>query len=373
MEIYLDYMANTPLDYEVLEEFNRAYKEYYANPNSLHSLGFKAKEELQKYSEKILEILNISDYEIIYTSGASEANNLATKGIARSYRQNGKHIISTYLEHSSLSGSLTYLQQQGYEIDLLNIDKKGCIDLENLKECIRDDTILISISYIDSELGVLQPIKEIKEILAKYPNCFFHSDATQAIGKAKIDFKNIDLITFAPHKFYGLNSSGVLLKKKNIILEPIINGGKSTTVYRSGTPDLPMVKALYFALKKAILNFDKRYEIIKNYNKLITEKIKEFPLAKINTTENSVPYVLNISVKGIKAVKFQEEFNKYGIYISTKAACDVKNAPSRAVYAVSKDRKNALSSWRVSLSHLTTFEEINRFLEIFKKIYTELT
>ena len=373
MKIYLDYMANTPIDEIVLNEFNKTYTDFYANPNSLHDLGYLAKEEMDKCTQQILNMLDLQDYELIYTSGASESNNLATKGIARSYRQDGKHIISTYLEHSSLSASLTFLQTQGYEIELVNIDRNGRVDLEHLKELLRKDTVLVSISYVDSELGILQPIDEIKEILKDYPNCFFHTDATQAIGKTKLNFKDIDLITFTPHKFYGLNSSGVLIKKKEIILEPIINGGKSTTIYRSGTPDLPMAKAMLKALNLAISNFEKRLEIVSVINEKIRNAMEKYDLVTINSTKYSIPYTLNISVKGIKATFFQEELNKKGVYISTKSACDVKNTPSRAVFAVSKDRKNALSSFRLSFSHLTTLDEIEQFLLIFDEIYKKLT
>lgn len=371
MEVYLDYMANTPVDKEVLQTFNETYKNFFGNPNSLHKSGIKAKQQLDECTNQILKAFNLQDYEVIYTSGASESNNLATKGIARSYRQEGKHIISTYLEHSSLSASLTYLQQQGYEIELLNIDKNGQIDLEHLKELIRKDTILLSVSYVDSELGILQPIEQIKEILNNYPNCFFHTDATQAIGKVNVNFNNIDLITFTPHKFYGLNSCGVLLKRKDIILEPLINGGKSTTIYRSGTPDLPMAKAMIKALDNANKNFETNLNIVSNINKKIVDKLKNYPLVTINSTKYSIPYTLNISIKGIKSTKIQQRFNEEGIFLSTKAACDIANTPSRAVYAVSKDRKNALSSFRISFSHLTTEEEVDYFLKVFDKIYNE--
>lgn len=373
MDIYLDYMANTPVDKIIIKEFNKAYEKFYANPNSLHNAGYLAKEQLEKTTQNILNLFNLKDYELIYTSGASESNNLAIKGIARSYRQEGKHIISTYLEHSSLSASLTFLQQQGYEIELVNIDRNGLVDLEHLQELLRQDTILVSISYLDSELGVLQPINEIKKILKNYPNCFFHTDATQAIGKTKIDFSNIDLITFTPHKFYGLNSSGALIKKKEIILEPIINGGKSTTIYRSGTPDLPMAMAMEKALNITFENFEERFLKVSKIKEKILNFLKDFPLVTINSTKYSVPYILNISVKGIKASVFQEELNKRNIFISTKSACDVKNSPSRAVFAVSKDKKNALSSFRISFSHLTEDFEIETFLNVFKEIYENLT
>ena len=239
--IYLDYAANTPVDNEVLKVFNEATMNYYANPNSTHALGILAKERIDIATENIIKIFQeqtktSNDMELIYTSGSSESNNLAIKGIARTYRENGKHIISTFLEHSSVSSPLTNLKEQGYEIDLLEIDQNGKINLNDLKELLRKDTILVSICCVDSELGCIQPIKQITEILKGYPNCYLHVDCTQAIGKINIDLQNVDLISFAPHKFYGLNGFGGLLKRKEIVLEPLIHGGTSTSIYRSGTP-----------------------------------------------------------------------------------------------------------------------------------------
>jgi cysteine desulfurase len=204
-------------------------------------MGKLAKQEIENANEKSLNLLkkytHISDnMECIYTSGSSESNNLAIKGIARSYRENGKHIITTFLEHSSVSSPLTNLKEQGYEIDLLEINEDGKINLENLKELLREDTILVSVCYVDSELGTVQPIEEIANILKDFPNCFLHVDCTQALGKININLENVDLASFAPHKFYGLNGFGGLLKRKDIVLEPLIHGGSSTTIYRSGTP-----------------------------------------------------------------------------------------------------------------------------------------
>lgn len=373
MEIYLDYAANTPVDLEVLEVFNESCIKYYANPNSMHSLGLQAKDFIDNITNNILQKLQVIDFDIIYTSGASESNNLAIKGVTRAYRENGKHIISTCLEHSSVSGTLTFLQNQGYEVDLVDINPDGTINLEHLQELIRKDTVLVSICYVDSELGVVQPINEIKNIISKYPNCYLHVDATQIIGKSKFDFNDIDLVTFAPHKFYGLNGCGVLLKNKNIVLEPLINGGTSTSIYRSGTPFLAMIHSIEKALYLAIDFFEEREEKVKFLKSKIISEIKKLPLININSTEKSVNHILNISIKGIKANTMQKELDKENIFISTKSACSVSSLPSRAVYAVSKDRKNALCSWRISLSHLTTEDEINIFLEKLKNIYQKLT
>ena len=247
-QIYLDYAANTPVDQCVLNCYCQAAVTYMGNPNSKHYTGLSAKEAISRATAHMAELLQVQPEELIFTSGASESNNLAIKGIAHTKRHTGKHIISTCLEHSSVSGSLTFLQEQGYEIDLVQIQEDGTIDLSHLKRLLRQDTILVSICAVDSELGTVQPISEISKILTGYPNCTFHVDATQAVGKIPFSCADADLVSFAPHKFYGLGSSGILYKKQPVILEPLIHGGASTTIYRSGTPDTAMILAMGCAL-----------------------------------------------------------------------------------------------------------------------------
>lgn len=372
-DIYLDYSANTPVDKLVLDCYTQATLEYYGNANSNHHMGKNSNAKISKATENIANMLNVKPSEIIYTSGASESNNLAIKGIARINRHYGKHILSTSLEHSSVSGTLTYLQENGYEIDLISITSDGTIDIENLKSLLRKDTILVCICAVDSELGVVQPIDKIIEVLKNYPNCKLHVDATQIIGKSEFSFKGIDTVSFTAHKFYGLNSCGILYKNEDTILEPIIHGGKSTTIYRSGTPDVAMILSMEKALDIAINNLQSRFEHVSKLNRYLTDTLKKYPLVRINSTNKSVPHILNISVKGVKSLVFQNALDNYGICVSTKSACSVPNTPSRAVYEVSKDRKNALSSWRISLSHLTTMQDIEDFLKIFDICYKELT
>lgn len=369
--IYLDYAANTPVDENVLESFIDTARHYGANPNSVHSMGREAQEKLKETTASIGELMGVLSSEIILTSGASEANNLAVKGIARAYRQNGKHIISTGLEHSAVSGALTYLQNQGYEIDLLDILPDGTIDMEHLKELLREDTILVTIGYVDSELGVVQPIKEIGRLLCQYPNCYFHTDATQAVGKIPVTLENVDLMTFAPHKFFGLNGSGVLIKKEGVVLEPLIHGGVSTSLYRSGTPDLANAVALKEALVIADQLREKHYTYVKQLNQMLRQGLAKLPQVRINSTERSYPFILNLSVKGIKAEAMRQAMEDKGILVSAKSACSVPNTPSRAVYAVSRDRKNALSSFRISLSHLVTEEQIQAAIDAIGEIIQE--
>ena len=375
--LYLDYAANTPVDEEVLKTFNNATLKYFANPNATHGLGVEVNEKIIKTTDKIINLFKENtclndNMEIVYTSGSSESNNLAIKGVAQSYKENGKHIISTFLEHSSVSSPLSYLKEQGYEIDIVGITSDGKINLDELKRLIRDDTILVSVCYVDSEVGNVQPIQEIAEIVSKYTNCFLHVDATQAVGKTEVDFSGIDLISFAPHKFNGLNGFGGLLKKKDMVLEPLINGGASTTIYRSGTPVIGQVCALERALELTFDNFKKRYEYVNKLNEKLRSKLLSYDNVKINTVSKNNPYILNVSVNGIKAVDFKKKLEEYGVCISIKSACTVTITQSRIVMSMTHDRKRAFASWRISLSHLVTEEDIDKFLEIFDKCYKKM-
>ncbi len=367
--IYFDYAANTPVDEEVIRAYIETEQQFIANSNSSHPLGILAKERLSEAAKELAMLLNVEPGQIIPTSGASEANNLAIKGIAYAYRENGRHIISTCLEHPSVSGSLTFLQSLGYEIDLVDILPNGQVDLEHLKELLRKDTVLVTICTVDSELGTVQPIKEIAKILEHYENCFFHTDATQGFGKIEVDFSLADLTAFTPHKFYGLNGSGALVKKKDVVLVPQIHGGSSTTIYRSGTPALSNVVALTKAVRLSIEHYEERLRKVESLRKLFESKLRKYPNVRINSTECGVPHILNLSVKGVRAIRMKELLEEYGICISIKSACSATMTPSRPVYAVTKDKKNALSSFRISLSHLTTEDEVEKFFKCFEESY----
>lgn len=370
--VYLDYSATTPVNKDVLDVYNKVCLEYPGNSNSFHKLGIKSKELEDKCTERIAELLGVKSKEIIYTSGSSESNNTAIKGICLKYKNRGRHIITTNLEHSSVISPLNYLVDLGFEVSFVNILENGLIDLEHLKTLLRDDTILVSISYVDSELGIKQPINEIGEILKDYPKCYFHVDCTQAIGKINVDFKNIDLASISAHKFYGLKGIGLLIKKENIVLEPLIHGGKSTTIYRSGTPPLPLIASLTKALELIIPNIDKNYAYITKLNNKIVTTLKEYSNVHINSTDNSIIQIINFSVLGIKAETFVHALEEYDIYISTKSACSDVHSLSKSVLTLTKNKEYASSTLRISLSYLTTIEEVDYFLEKFDICYNKL-
>lgn len=370
--IYLDYSATTPVDEEVLKVFNKVCLEYPGNSNSLHSLGIKSKELEDYATEKIAKLLKVKPSEIIYTSGSSESNNTAIKGVCNKYKNRGNHIITTNLEHSSVIAPLNYLTKQGFIVDYVKIKDNGLVDIENLKELLTDETILVSISIVDSEIGLRQNINEIGKLLKEYPKCIFHVDCTQGIGKINIDFTNIDLASISAHKFYGLKGIGLLIKKENIVIEPLIHGGKSTTIYRSGTPPLPLIVSLMKALELIIPNIDKNYEYITKLNNIIKDKLSTYELVHINSTENSIPHILNFSLLKIKPETFIHALEEYNIFISTKSACSKSNTISSSVYALTKNEELSYQTLRISLSYLTTLEEVNKFLEVFDICYKRL-
>ena len=365
--IYLDYSANTPADPAVLETFLNVESTFIGNPNSRHQAGQMAGKRLTETTDSIAKLLGVLPTEIILTSGASEANNLAIKGIARARRNYGKHVISTVLEHPSVSGPLTWLQEQGFEIDLVDLRSDGKIDTDHLRELLRDDTVLVAVTAVDSELGVVQPAGEIGEIVADRPNCLLHVDATQAIGKIPFSFEGIDTVSLSAHKFYGLNGSGLLFKRKGTVLEPLIHGGSGAALYRSGTPTLALAAALEIALRRSLESLRDRETEVRRLNGKLRDALRRYAAVRINSPEDAVPHILNVSVSGVKGTKMQQLLSEHGVCVSVKSACSVEGTPSKAVFAVSRDRKNALSSWRISLSHLTTEDELERFMEIFDR------
>lgn len=369
--IYLDNSATTMVDDRVLETFNKVCKNYPGNSNSLHSLGIKSKELEEYATEKISNLLGVKPSEVIYTSGASESNNTVLKGVASKYKNRGNHIITTPLEHSSVLETCKYLESKGFVIDYVKIKDNGLIDIEDLERLLTDNTILVSVAYVDSELGIKQDIDTIGKIVKKYPKCYFHVDATQAIGKIKVDPTNIDFISMSAHKIFGLKGIGLLIKKDNIVIDNLIHGGKSTTIYRSGTPALPLICSLMKALELVIPNIDKNYEYVSLLSNKIKDNLEKYDNIHINSTENSIPYIINFSVIGVKPETFIHTMEEENIYLSTKSACSTSDI-SLSVDSIYHNRKISMSSIRISLSYKNTEEEIDKFIEVFDKIYNKL-
>ncbi len=369
--IYLDYSATTPVNKEILDSYIKANIEFPGNANSLHKLGNNIDKLIHSATSQIAQILNVKNNEIIYTSSSSESNNLALKGVAFKYQKKGKHIITTKFEHSSINETLKYLANLGYEISYVNCDNNGLVLLDELKKLIRKDTILVSITAVNSELGIREPIEEIGKLLKNY-SCFFHVDLTQSIGKINIVLENVDLASFSAHKIYGLKGISVLMKKEHVMLEPLIHGGKSTTIYRSGTPAHPLIVSMSKALRLATSDLTNRYNYVKNLNIYLKNNLEKFKDVYINSNSFSIPHILNISVVGVKSETMMHALEEYDIYISTKTACSDKNDYSENVYELTKDMARSKSSLRISISYLTTKDEIDKFLKYFEICYQKL-
>ena len=371
--IYLDYSATTPVNEEVLDTFVKVSRDFPGNPNSLHRLGVSSRELIDASTKQIADILNVKPSEIIYTSGASESNNTAIKGICLQYQNRGKHIITTNFEHSSIYGPISYLQTLGFEVDFVKTDANGIVDLDDLKSLLRDDTILVSITAVNSEIGIVEPIEEIGKILKDYPKCFFHSDLTQIIGKKEINLENVDLASFSAHKFFGLKGIGGLIKKDKINLIPLIHGGKSTTIYRSGTPAVALIASFAKALRLAYVDIEKHYNYVTKLNNMVKEGLGKYSNIHINSNNKCLPYVLNLSVIGIKPETMLHALEEEDIFISTQTACSSGDSYSKAVYSLTNSKELAFSSIRISLSYVTKEEEIKIFLDKFIKIVDKLS
>lgn len=369
--IYLDYSATTPVNEEVLNSYIETTKKIIGNPNSLHKLGVEAKSLIDAATRQIANILKVKPSEIIYTSGASEANNTAIKGICLKYQNRGKHIITTHLEHSSIIEPLNYLKNQGFEIEYVNLDENGVVDLEDLKRKIRDDTILVTIASINSEVGIVQPIEEIAKIIKNYPKAYFHTDITQSLGKERVDLTDVDLASFSAQKFYGMKGIGALIKKENVVIEPLIHGGKSTTKDRSGTPATALIVSMAKALRLAYEKLEEKQKHVTELNVYLKEELENQNIT-INSPKTAIPNIVNISLENIKPETMLHALEEKEIYISTKTACST-NDISDAVYAVTKDQEKAKHSLRISLSYLTTKKELEVFIKELIKIRNELS
>ena len=371
--IYLDYSATTPIVLDVLDSYNKASKDYIGNPNSIHDLGVKSKELLNSALKQMCDLLHIDLDELIITSGATEANNMVFKGLLDKYGKDKKNIVVSKLEHPSIYQICNYLETKGYNITYVNNDENGVIDFNDLKKKIKKDTFLVSICAVNSEVGVRQPLKTIRQIIRKEnPEVILHSDITQALGKVNVNMHDVDLASASAHKIYGPKGIGFLYKSKKITLEPLIHGYSKMDNVRPGTPALPLIVAFSKALRVTLNNLEQKEHFVSKLNEKLVNRLKDYSKIKINKTSYSIPHILNISLMDIKSETFVHAMAEDNIYISTNTACS-KGELSNAIMALYNDKKRASTTIRISLSHMTTLDEINEFLRVFEKNYLALS
>lgn len=372
--IYLDYSATTPVNEEVLDSFVKCSKEFIGNANSIHRLGLESKKLMEKSVEQVANLLKVRSDEVVFVSSASEANNMALKGVLEKYKARGRHIITSKLEHSSILDTCSYLESIGYEVSYVNIGKDGIIKTNDVEKLIREDTVLVSIHHVNSEVGIRQDINKIGKFLKdNYPKIFFHVDGTQSIGKIPVSLDNVDLFTFSAHKFYGLKGVACLIKKHNVGITPLIHGGKSQSEFRSGTPALALYVSLAKALRLSLENLDKKYAYVLELSKFLKNELSNMEGVMVNSLDSSIPHIVNISIEKIKPEVMLHALEQEEIYVSTKTACSKDLSLSTSLLALGYNNERSSSSIRISISHLTTKSEIEQFIKILKTKIEELT
>lgn len=372
--IYLDNASTTIIEKEVLDSYQALLSAYYANPSSSHKLGVQTNALQNKAREMILKLLNLSGYEVIFTSGATESNNLLLRGLAFAYQNRGKHIITSSVEHPSILNTCKQLEElYGFKVTYLGVNKEGTIDLEELKSSIQKDTILVSLMLVNNETGAINPLKEVKNILKDYPQVILHSDAVQGFSKIKFDFNNVDAFTLSAHKIHGLKGSGALIKRKSIRLVSQQTGGNQEDGYRSGTSNFPVNVTLAKTVRLALEKQNENYNKVKVLHNYLFDELENNDQILINSTRDGSPYIFNLSLKNKKGPVIAQALNNEDIYVSTVSACSNKVEPkSKVIYAMFNDENRAKSSLRISFSKDTTLKEVEVFKNALIKILSSV-
>ena len=380
MQVYLDNAASTRVSKPVIELINKAMDEDYANPSAKHLKGMEAEKYLKEAAVKIAKTMKVSEKEIVFTSGGTESNNMALIGAAIARQRYGKHIISTAIEHSAVHQVLVHLADLGFEYSILKVDEKGQISLEELKSLLREDTILVSVMYVNNEIGAVQDIKAIADIVHGYnKDIYMHTDAIQAYGKFKIFPKKegIDLLSVSAHKLHGPKGSGFLYIDERVNIKPIIYGGGQQRGLRSGTLNIPGIAGLGEAAKEAYEDFDKEVGYIYGLRDYLIDEITKFndEGIKLNSEKGSkfAPHVLSISISGVRAEVLLHAMEERGIYIASGSACS-SNHPglSGTLKGIGLKEEFLSSTVRVSFSKYNNKEELDFFLANLKELIPQL-
>lgn len=373
--IYLDNSATTRPYPEVIEVYTRSLQEYYGNPSSLHQMGAEASKVLHAARQVAAKLLQASPEEIIFTTGGTEGNNLAILGAVRHYAGRGRHIITSQIEHSSVLNTFQYLESHGFEVTYLPVNHQGHICINDLESAIRTDTILVSIMHVNSEIGSIQPIAEIGQLLSKYPKIIFHVDAVQSFAKIPLKPKSwgIDLLTLSGHKFHGPKGTGLLYKAKKIQLQPLQFGGGQENGFRSGTENVPGIIAFTKAMRMSSDRQAQFHEEVGLLRSRLWQGLKAIPDVSINSPMDGAPHIVNISVVGIKPEVMLHALEEKGVYVSTKSACSSKEETiSHVLQAIQLPLDRAKSALRISLSSFNTAAEIDETLAKIQETITEL-
>lgn len=389
MEVYLDNSATTKATEGVRDKVVKALYEDFGNPSSMHRLGVKAEQYMKEAAQTIAGTLKVEPKEIIFTSGGTEANNLALIGTAMANKRRGNHIITSRIEHPSVHQPLVYLEENGFEISFVPVDKEGKIIKEKLYEMIKENTLMVSMMYVNNEIGAVQDIVELgAELKNRKKDIIFHVDAVQAFGKYKIYPKRegIDLLSFSGHKIHGPKGIGALYISDKVKINPTVFGGGHQRGLRSGTENVCGIAGLGQAVAELYQNFDVKislmYELkqkfLQEVSKLEGVTLNGIPIGcteefEMELLKKTAPHIMNVCFQGVRSEVFLHALEDKGIYVSSGSACSTHHStPSVTLTAIGLPKELMESTLRFSMSEFTTLEEINYTLEKIKELLPTL-
>ncbi|MFJ7753432.1 cysteine desulfurase family protein [Peribacillus muralis] len=373
--IYFDNSATTKPYPEVLESFLKVSSDYFGNPSSLHGLGVQSEKLLSAARKQVADLLQVNSSEIYFTSGGTEGNNLAIKGAAHSRMNRGKHIITTAIEHPSVEDACQSLMHTGFEITILPVNESGQIELMDLKDALREDTVLVSIMHVNNEVGSVQPIAEVGKVLSQYPNVLFHVDNVQGAGKVPLSLREayVDICTFSGHKIHGLKGTGFLYVREGVRIDPLFHGGNQETKIRSGTENVAGIVALSKAFRISMNNQLLYHDKLEQIKKYLYKGLMEMQGVLVNSPEEGAPHILNFSVPLLKSEVLLHALESDGIIVSTTSACSSKKRTvSKTVDAMFHDQARSESVIRISTTYGNGLDEAKQVLAAIQKIVANL-
>ncbi|MFC3928096.1 cysteine desulfurase family protein [Streptococcus caprae] len=372
--IYFDHSATTHPYPQALHTYQEVATKIFGNPSSLHSLGTQAGRILEASRRQIAELLSVESSEIFFTSGGTEGDNWVLKGVAFEKKAFGKHIIVSDVEHPAVKESAKWLSQQGFDVDYAPVDKRGFVQVDKLAQLIRPETILVSVMVVNNEMGAIQPLQAIADLLADKPTISFHVDAVQAVGKVPVsDFMldRVDFATFSGHKFHAVRGVGFIYKKSGKKITPLLTGGGQEQDLRSTTENVPAIAAMAKALRLT-LEDQEAVEKLKSMRDVLAESLASYDGVTLfsETGEDFAPHILTFGIKGVRGEVLVHAFEEHEIYISTTSACSSKaGKPAGTLIAMGVPTSQAQTAVRISLDTSNSMAEIEQFLTIFKQIY----
>ena len=366
---YFDFASTTPLNDEVLKSYREILGRYFVNSESIYPSGVEVNELMNKSRRQAADLLGVLPNEIIFTSGASEANNMAIKGVALERKEQGRHIITTCIEHSSVLNSCRWLEKyEGFEVTYLPVNEEGKISVAELEKAIRDDTVLVSVMWVNNESGTIEPIEEVKKAVRKHPGCLLHVDCVQALGKLPINLREVDLASFSAHKIYGLKGCGILMKRAQINLAPLISGGQQEFGIRGGTANSPANILWGKTLRLALTDLEKKRARVQEYHDYVRHELEQLDNVVINSPQDALCYVLNVSCLSIPSEVMMNALSVKDYCVSAQSTCDSRKQYSHVISRMFSDRMRLEGTIRISFSADQNWEEIKQFVKEFKEI-----